>query len=304
MSKPRYPLPVYLEGTWTQGEYCAWVHEKGEEVYLRDILRKCPFAVKGCQLVYRDNINGAAVASNGIDPFTGDRFQWDLVHKWDPIKARGDIAFQRQFYLMPTVDHIDPFSASLELELCTSQTNTCKSQQNPTEFLATCKTIKDHCQGEPPAVNGNGILKAPAKYFLPDFLTGRITLAAYKKWLDGRAGKLYVRDRALGRPFALHGSKELYKQMIHQAVLAGGMFDPFTGAALQWELIGMWASSGKEDDNTDERKFRLLPSVDHIDPASDVLHLEICSWLINSCKGNMNPQEFIQFCARVVDYAR
>jgi hypothetical protein len=39
---------------------------------------------------------------------------------------------------MPTVDHIDPFADTLELEICSWRINECKSGLTPQEFIDVC----------------------------------------------------------------------------------------------------------------------------------------------------------------------
>ena len=86
-------------------------------------------------------------------------------------------------------------------------------------------------------------------------------------------------------------------------MLAGNGIDPFTGELLQWELINTWNPRKKDPSAHSVKKFRHLPTADHINPASDILDIEICSWFINGCKGNLGPQEFIARCKKVADYA-
>ena len=144
-------------------------------------------------------------------------------------------------------------------------------------------------------------LTFPAVYFLPDYLEGRCVLAEFRKWMFMKAETLLVRDRRINRPYAVNGRMLLYKKMLYEASLHGE-FDPFTGEALQWELIRTWDPTKKDPDATNFKKYALLPTADHIDPASDILRLEICSWKSNACKGNLNPQEFVDLCKRVVEY--
>jgi hypothetical protein len=148
-------------------------------------------------------------------------------------------------------------------------------------------------------------MNTPAKYILPDFLQGVISLDVYKNWLDHRADEIYMRDRKRKCPYALNGSKQLYKEAIHQAVLGNGRTDPFTGDILRWDLIGKWVNSGKDlADLSDEqrREFALLPTVDHIDPASEAPEFEICSFEINKCKSDLDPVEFVELCKRIVNF--
>ena len=43
-----------------------------------------------------------------------------------------------------------------------------------------------------------------------------------------------------------------------------------------------------------------MPTVDYITP--DVLDFEICAWLTNDCKTDLSPDEFVEFCRKVVKY--
>lgn len=341
----KYPLPAYLKGVQTPYVYSHWVVGKSATVYRRDCRRKRPYALKSSQGEYGDAIHEAMIAGNGIDPFTGDRLRFELIDKYDPVKARGDIIYEKSFDLIPTVDHIDPEADVLALEICSQRMNLCKSEQNPAEFLEMCRKIVEYCgkRVDPSASSGTGgcqltvdgknnrslnltppflppqgesadrtyfalkgglfqdPLTVPAVYFLPEYLEGRCLLAEFRKWMFMKAETLLIRDRRIKRPYALNGHMLLYKQLLYEASIYGE-FDPFTGEALRWELIRTWDPTKKNPDASNFKKYALLPTADHIDPASDVLKLEICSWKINTCKGNLNPWEFIELCKKVINY--
>jgi hypothetical protein len=138
------------------------------------------------------------------------------------------------------------------------------------------------------------------KYSLPCFLEGRFTLAAYRKWLLVKARSLHLRDLKRGRPYAKEGTWTEYREKIHGAVLAGGERDPFSGAALQWELVSTWDDKkARESGQEYFKRFYLLPTVDHTDPA--LFDFEICSLLVNSCKNQLTPQQFIGLCRKIVE---
>jgi len=136
-------------------------------------------------------------------------------------------------------------------------------------------------------------------YPLPFYLKGICTPAVYSKWLDNKADTLLKRDKKRRKPYAANATDSLYKQKIHQAVIEGGQFDPFTGDALQWELISLWDTSHDQNENY-KKRFALMPTVDHIDP--DLLEFEICSWMTNDCKSDLNPAEFVALCKRIAKY--
>jgi len=137
------------------------------------------------------------------------------------------------------------------------------------------------------------------KYPLPAFLEGRCTHAEYFKWLRGKGNNLLRRDKKRGKPYAANATQGVYKEKIHKAVIAGNGRDPYTGDMLAWELIGTWDTSHNQPDGY-KKQFALMPTVDHIDP--DVLEFEICSWQSNGCKSDFKPDEFVEFCKRVVEY--
>jgi hypothetical protein len=308
----KYSLPSFLEGMLTERAYGLWVSKIAMAALRHDRERKRPFAANTSRSEYGKIVHEAVIAGNGTDPFTGDRLRFDLVDTYDFRKALGDVAYEKQFDDMPTVDHIDPDAKELALEICSWRINFCKSRQTPGEFLDMCETITAYCgQGENAAPcrakQGTGSelppLGSPAKYFLPDFLEGICTQDQYRRWLDGRAGKLFSADKRLKRPYAQPGAKWYYKQKINEAALQGRL-DPFTGEVLRWELIGTWDPTKKDPDNASVRNFRLLPTVDHVDPESDALEFEICSWRINDCKGDLNPEEFVGVCKKVIEYQK
>ena len=80
-----------------------------------------------------------------MDPYTGDELRWDLIGAWDTGSVHDDSGkYKKQFALMPTVDHIDPEATILELEICSWQSNDCKTDLNPAEFVAFCEKVVEH----------------------------------------------------------------------------------------------------------------------------------------------------------------
>jgi hypothetical protein len=103
----------------------------------------------------------------------------------------------------------------------------------------------------------------------------------------------------------MHGiSRTNYSQAIHNAVIETGLYDPYTGDELRWDLISTWNTSVHADSGKYRKKYALMPTVDHIDPQATTLQLEICSWRANSCKSDLNPEEFVAFCEKVVEHGK
>ena len=149
-----------------------------------------------------------------------------------------------------------------------------------------------------------------SKYPLPPILNGICDAKAYHKWLACKADALQKRDRRLHRPCAAKCSQAVYKEKIHAAVLDGDGTDPYTGDPLRWDLMGKW------DENTNRpvrsgnatqsygaamKEFFLLPVADHIDPDSEELDFEICSWIVNEGKSQQTPEEYVALCEKVAE---
>jgi hypothetical protein len=138
-------------------------------------------------------------------------------------------------------------------------------------------------------------------YPLPKYLMGRCTPSMYIKWLNNKADTLLKRDKKREKPYAAAATVRQYKGKIHRAVMQSNGCDPYTGDALAWELIGTWDTSSRQPDGY-KKKFGIMPTVDHVDPAA--LEFEICSWLTNDAKSDLNPDDFIKLCKRVVTFRK
>jgi hypothetical protein len=144
MGFPTYPLPEFLQGVWTRLYYGAWLTRKANEARRHDHERKSPFAVNHSQKEYRHLVHEAMLAGNGMDPFIGDPLRFDLDPAYDSQKARGNIAYEKQFDLLPTADHVDPASDVLDIEICSWFMNGCKGNLGPQEFVAICRKVADY----------------------------------------------------------------------------------------------------------------------------------------------------------------
>ncbi len=148
------------------------------------------------------------------------------------------------------------------------------------------------------------------KYPLPPLLSGVLSVSEYDKLLNCKADSLRKRDLKLKRPFPRTCSKAVYKQKINAAILASDGKDPYTRDALRWDLLATWDKKkeallclGPAADVFNKEYF-LMPTVDHCDPYADELNFEICSWIVNSSKTLMNPQEYVDLCRKVAKNRR
>jgi hypothetical protein len=138
-----------------------------------------------------------------------------------------------------------------------------------------------------------------SKYPLPPFLEGTFTQLEYFKWLRNKAHGLLRRDKKRGKPYAAAATKSAYQQEIHEAIMDGGERDPYTGETLEWDLIKQWDSSREQPEGY-KKRFVLMPTVDHV--TAEELKFEICSFRINEAKADLEPEEFVELCKKVVKY--
>ena len=304
----KYPLPSYLVGVVSSAVCQHWIIHHAKYLFSLDKIRKFPCAVNGSCRLYRDAIFEAMGRAGPSDPYTGDAMRWDLIGQYPHTKEGFDAlddAQRREFSFLPVVDHRDPCAKRLEFDICSWQINTSKCSSTPEEFVGLCKAVVDHC-----ARFGSGErnplqpLKNASKYNLPEYLQGLIPQEIYRRWLCARGAALVARDRRKKRPYAnITDGGQVYAEHIHAAVCAGASEDPFTGRPLAWELIGTYDDFSSEAGGVAFlKKFALLPTVDHIDPSSDTLAFEICSYEINKCKYSLGPAEFVAQCKRIVEF--
>jgi hypothetical protein len=138
------------------------------------------------------------------------------------------------------------------------------------------------------------------KFFLPSALEGVITESAYRWWLRKKSLSVCNRDKKDKRPCALSATRAVYAEKIHEAVCRNPRNDPFTGEELRWDLIRKYDPKQVSKDRDYFRKFSLLPSIDHTNPDATDLKLEVCSLFVNECKNNLNADEFVGMCKKVV----
>ena len=138
------------------------------------------------------------------------------------------------------------------------------------------------------------------RYDLPKFLDGTCSRADYIRWLDRKARAHVKRDRGRGNTQALQAE---YKEAIHRAVLDGGEKDAYTGEVLDWSLISTYDNrESKRGGRAYKRNFALLPTVDHVGDGLGAPDFRICSWRTNDAKSDLEFQEFLALCNRVVEY--
>lgn len=110
------------------------------------------------------------------------------------------------------------------------------------------------------------LLKGVTKYPMPDFLKGTSTDRNYSQWINSKADSLRRLDIKRKRPYAMTATDAEYAQLIHNAVLDNGQYDPYTGDKLAWKRINTWDPTKRHGPDY-KKKFALMPTVDHTRPA-------------------------------------
>jgi hypothetical protein len=143
--------------------------------------------------------------------------------------------------------------------------------------------------------------KPQPKFPVPPIFADQCTQEDYNKTLTKRSKTLFKRDKKKKMPWVSTSSAAIYRAKMHEAFSNAGLNDPYTGDKIGYNLIGKWdpnlAYFGKDKYL---KQFATLPSVDHKDPNSQTLEFEICTWQVNQCKSDFNPEEFIVFCNKVL----
>jgi hypothetical protein len=137
------------------------------------------------------------------------------------------------------------------------------------------------------------------KYPLPDCLMDKCDHAKYKRWLHRKAQAHVNRDRK--RNGKASCTIAGYKAAIHDAVLAGGDRDFYTGEPLDWSLISTFENSAAKAGKSPYKKgFWMLPTVDHTFDEAGKQKFVICSWKLNDAKSDLSLEEFYDLCESVL----
>jgi hypothetical protein len=140
------------------------------------------------------------------------------------------------------------------------------------------------------------------KYPLPLFLEGIVSQEIYKKWLHRKASAHYRRDVNNPNRFRKGISRELYKSLIHKAVISSGGVDFYTGESLDWHKISTYDNEqSKKYGSEYKAKLALLPSVDHIAAEDGGHDFVICSWRMNDAKNDLSLETFITLSRLVLE---
>jgi hypothetical protein len=135
----KYELPGFLAAVVTQAKYDRWLQRKSAEHVRRDRQRGNP----GAKIAdYKVAIHNAVILSEGLDCYTKKKLHWHLLSKWnnEEAKNRGR-QYKREFYLLPSVDHVGDGRGEPEFKICAMLTNDVKSDLSHEELLVFCEEL-------------------------------------------------------------------------------------------------------------------------------------------------------------------
>ena len=135
----KYELPGFLVGIVTQAKYDRWLQRKSAAHVKRDRQR----GNRGAKIAgYKVAIHNAVIRSDGLDSYTKEKLHWNLLSKWRNEEARNrGRQHKREFYLLPTVDHVGDGSGEPEFKICAMLTNDVKSDLSHEELLGFCEKL-------------------------------------------------------------------------------------------------------------------------------------------------------------------
>jgi len=150
----KYQLPEFLEGVITQEKYERWLQRKSIAHVRRD-KRRGNSGAKNVE--YKITIYDAIIQSKGLDAYTKEKLDWSLLGKWnnEEAKKRGR-HHKREFYRLPSLDHIGDGRGKPEFKICAMLTNDVKSDLSYEELLDFCEKLLRAADRWP---NGSGVVK-------------------------------------------------------------------------------------------------------------------------------------------------
>ncbi len=141
----KYQLPAVLGGAVDQKVYERWLARKAAAHVKRDRKRG-----NNAALIeeYKRAIHEAVRISGGMDTYTGEKLQWDLISKYDNEKSKtGRRAYKATLALLPTVDHVGDGLGVANFRICSWRTNGAKGDLSHDDFIDLCRRVVGHHSG-------------------------------------------------------------------------------------------------------------------------------------------------------------
>ncbi|WP_157757500.1 hypothetical protein [Corallococcus macrosporus] len=142
MNNLKYLLPEFLKDRCLPVVYERWLERKAVAHLKRDRKRGNAVATKEA---YKAAIHEAILKSGGVDAYTGQPLQWELISTYDneQSKARGR-AYKKELGDLPTLDHVGDGLGVPDFKICAWRTNDAKSDLSYDEFVQLCQAVISH----------------------------------------------------------------------------------------------------------------------------------------------------------------
>ena len=138
----KYAQPSFLSGVVSQEAYERWLRRKAQAHVRRDRKRGNATAIGES---YREVIHSAVIESVGLDAYTGEVLDWNLISQYDNDESKENGRYyKRGFALLPTVDHVGNGMGAANFKICGWRTNDAKNDLEVSEFLSVCAAVLKH----------------------------------------------------------------------------------------------------------------------------------------------------------------
>lgn len=142
MPSTKYALPPFLKDRCSEQVYLRWLSRKAKTHVKRDRARENSSATRE---EYMIAIHKAVVASDGLDDYTGDALDWNLISLYNNEESKkGRRAYKKKFAELPTVDHVGDGTGPADFVICSWRTNDCKNDLPRAEFVEFCRAVITH----------------------------------------------------------------------------------------------------------------------------------------------------------------
>ena len=153
----RYALLGFLQGRVTPEHYEHWLRRKADAHVRRDRGR----GIECTREDFRLRIHEAVQDSGGLDAYTGQDLDWELLSEYDNESSReGRTEYKRKFARLPTVDHSIAGDAK-KFMICAWRTNDAKNDMELEDFRNLCVAVLLHAGYTVTEQNGNGSVGSP-----------------------------------------------------------------------------------------------------------------------------------------------
>src|SRR2546423_1257520 len=143
MPSTKYPLPAFLKRVCDEENYLRWLSRKAKTHVKRDRARNNSHATREQYMIA---IHRAVEASGGLDAYTGEALDWNLISAYNNEESKKERrVYKQRFAKLPTVDHLEDGTGTPDFVICGWRTNDCKSDLSRQEFIEFCRTVLVHC---------------------------------------------------------------------------------------------------------------------------------------------------------------